>query len=236
MTTITHRLNGHVGLTACLAAAALATAPACGDVEAGPPDAAPGAAPDARPVPTDAATCQPSLRLKGSFQVNQITGTSPSPLDVLLGHGNGFEVMFTTPELWHPDPTNEQRRLVAVRPGSWSIDFSGTDGNLLDGDVGQYLSESGGSVPGSPFIVSAEPGGDEYFELVLMPANPAAHPYLLVTCEMSGSVVDDDGYPIVAHSAFRTCTATFGDRRGAMPRNLIADGFAAVELDYLPCP
>lgn len=198
-------------------------------VDAHMPDAAVDASPDA--------ACHPSLRIRTDFQVNQVSNTSPSPLDVLVGHSNSVTVGINDAVLQRQSvsPGDPGRQLL-VRADTWTLDFGGVDGNLLDGDVGQYLTRAvfGGS-PGIPMRISAASDG-ETLELGFVPVVAAAHPYLVVGCSLDGAVVDDDGFPIVSHLRFRPCTVTFGDPRGAMAKTLSARNAAVLTLDYASCP
>lgn len=176
--------------------------------------------------------CVDTLKISTQFVVNTIYGDGVSSLDALLNHTNGFILAVNG---WNTIKAAEEFGGVivfknGVQSAAWSMDYTGQDENLLDGDVGQFL-RVGGAVQQSIF----ELGSDGSVFLYVLPDDTTQHPYMDLRCYGAAFEQDVDGYPILQSTILSGCSVVFFDFRPGAQKNIVADGNVTFELAYETC-
>jgi hypothetical protein len=205
----------------------------CGEVSDQPPrvDGPPGGG-DGPPTPD---ACVPTVRIAVQFTATNLYGSSPSTLDRILNHPNGF--ILTVPT-W-----TEERGIDSIGPTSsfktaikamtpYQIDYTGQDEAFLDMEVGQFLTV-GGAFRQSVFDLS----DDKSVFLYVLPTATNLHPYMDVRCNDAPFTTDPQtNFPILKSFTATGCSVTFFDQRPMGGRNVVAMSNTTFELTYQTCP
>ncbi len=182
-------------------------------------------------APTDA--CVPFLGVTAQFTVNAIYGTGASSLDVLLNHANGLIINFSNHMIVRGIENNGGGGSVlktAAKSTSWAADYTGQDGNVLDTELGQFLTVGGA------YMQSIFDLGDNRVYLYILPPDTPTHPYMAFNCYNAGLATDGNGFPILDTHTYTGCTTTFYDFRPPTQKNINAENNTTLEITYRPCP
>ncbi len=180
------------------------------------------------------AVCTPRLRLSARFTIDRVGTGSPSNLDVLLGHANGFTLEFDRYQLVRGLDQVEVAFTTAVTSDDWSIDFSGVDGLLLEQEMGWRLTTGERFMHSIFDMQAAHPYSAG---LYLLPDDPRTSPYLAVDCFDPGFDLDDNGFPRVESVTLANCQLTIFEPRGAMFKTLSSKfQNTSLAIEYQACP
>jgi len=169
-----------------------------------------------------------SMTLGGAFNMDHVSGTGSSNLELLLGRDNAWticldDVTFEYREEWHPI-FFEDIKITRLHASSFTFEFSGQDADFLNDEVGQYFSE-GGIYDGAFLEVTNEGewGGIRFF-FYIHPPDPSNGVYFSVDGddESDAFPLDEQGFPIIVPTSLPATQVILFDRRESTDKNVAA--------------